>query len=247
MALVWKGGYGMSMGMKCILAGLLLVGGLGLAGCGEVRAPWAKEREVIQTPVPADFAVVLEENQDTYYSRMHIRQVVTASDLMSRTTWTTLRDANNTVASEFTTEHSLTPAQVQAMWNEVQRYKLMEGASTWYYWMTFPDTYRREEHTMQIKADGKMQSYKQLNHWGYKFQDLALLVEGVRFDVPPRGGVIIPATRPAETQSGTEPEKVEMPATTRAATEPAGTESAIEPASAPATAPAATQSASQLK
>lgn len=243
----------MSMGMKYVLAGLLMVTGMGfVAGCGEVRAPWAKERVVVQTPVPADFAIVLEENQDTFYSRMHIRQVVTGSDLMSRTTWTTLRDANNAVASEFTTEHPLTEAQVQQMWNEVQRYKLMEGASTWYYWMTFPDSYRREEHTMQIKADGKVQSYKQLNHWGYKFQDLALQVEGVRFSVPPKGGVIVPATRGAEnatepaTAAGTQTGRVELPVvTTQAATE-AATLPLTQPAM-PATKAADTQSAVEPK
>ncbi len=195
---------------SCLVAGLALIGLAALASCGEIRNPFAREEPFVATPVPKDFAIVIEETQDTYYAREDIRQVVSASDMMSRTTYRTYRDFNNGVAERYTLEYPVSATQLQNMWNEVQRYKLMEGATTWYYWQTNADNYRREEHAMQIRANGQVIVYRQLNHWGYKLRDLALQVEAVRLPMmqgspgtshvttqPAEWPPIVPPTRPA--------------------------------------------------
>ncbi|MEI8194666.1 MAG: hypothetical protein WCI73_02030 [Phycisphaerae bacterium] len=213
------------------------------AGCGEIRNPMAKPIQFVATPVPADFAIVLDESSDTYYARQDIRQVVTSTDLMSRTTYTTRQDYKDTVASQFTQDHPLNPGQLQTMWNEVTKYKLMENARTWYYWEGFPDSFRRTEQVMQIRANGKVVSYKQLNHWGFKLRDLALQVEGVRFPVTHGDGspgtpVVAPTTPPTTPPSTTPaapstapaipaadaPAAIEIPSTSTAATAPAATQ-----------------------
>jgi hypothetical protein len=194
------------------------------AGCGEVRDPLTKEKPYVATPVPADFAIQMDESADTYYARQDIQQRITTADLMSRTTYTTHRDYNDTIARQFTQDHPLNQGQLQAMWNEVVKYNLMSGGKAWYYWMTNADNYRRSERVMQIRADGKVVEFKLLNHWGYKLRDLALLVEAVRLPVADGSG----------TQVVTEP----PPATATApATESATTASAVEPTTAPTTIP----------
>ena len=75
----------------------------------------------VATPVPADFAIVVDENHDTFYARQHIQQVITAADAMSRTTYTYYRDLNDTIGNRFSQESPLSTAQLQAMWNEVSR------------------------------------------------------------------------------------------------------------------------------
>lgn len=187
-----------------------------LTGCGDMRNSMGKTVPFVATPVPADFAIVLDESSDTYYARQDIRQVITSTDLMSRTTYTTRQDYKDTISKQFTQDHPLNPGQLQAMWNEITKYKLMDNAHVWYYWESFPDSFRRTEQVMQIRANGKVVSYKQLNHWGYKLRDLALEVEAVRFpithgDGSPGGTPVVapPATAPA------------MPATVPATTEPA--------------------------
>ena len=206
-----------------------------LPGCGEVRSPWAKPVVFIATPVPVDFAIVLDESSDTYYARQDIRQVITSSDLMSRTTYTTRQDYKDTIAKQFTQEHPLNPGQLQEMWNQVTKYQLMENARTWYYWEGFADSYRRTEQVMQIRANGKVVSYKQLNHWGFKLRDLALEIEAVRFPITHGDGspgtpvVLPPTTAPAAptaaplVPAATEPAATETPSTTPAITMPAAT------------------------
>jgi len=183
-----------------LLAGLMLLA----TGCGEIRNPFSGPPAVVDTPVPGDFAVAVEEAMATQYARQTTRQVITASDMMSRTTYTYYRDFNNTISTQFTTEHPVNAAQLQAMWNEVQRYKLMQGASTWYYWEGHVDDYRRDERVMEIRVGGKSQTYKQLNHWGYKLRDLALDVQAVRLPIT-QGGGIVPSTLPAGTGVVTQP------------------------------------------
>lgn len=184
----------------------LLVAGLSLVGCTDSHNPFAKDKPFVSTPVPTDFAVVIDESSDTYYARQDIRQVVTTTDLMSRTTYTTRRDYNDTNANQFTQEFPLSRAQVQAMWDEVVRYNLLENASTWYYWETNPDNYRRSERVIQIRANGKKAVYKQLNHWGHKLRDLAFEIEAARFPLNYGAPATAPAatTGPATTMSGEE-------------------------------------------
>ena len=85
----------------CLLAACSSTGGL--------RNPLVAEKPFVATPIPADFAVVVDENHDTFYTREHIQQVITANDMMSRTTYTTFRDYNDTIANRFTQESPLSP------------------------------------------------------------------------------------------------------------------------------------------
>lgn len=227
----------MKRSVKTSLLGVLL---LALAGCGEVRNPLEKPKPFVATPVPTDFAIVVDETADTYYARQDIRQVVTAADLMSRTTYTTRRDYNNAVANQFTSDHPVSQEQLQSMWNEVSKYDLLQGGRVWYYWESFPDSYRRTERVMQIRANGKAVTYKQLNHWGYKLRDLALQVESVRF-----GGATAPvvsATAPANATSSTRLEAVASPTTQPVAPE---TPSLLTPVTTPAAETAASEPATQ--
>jgi len=213
-----------------LIASLALAGLVGLASCGEVRNPFAKEEPFVATAVPPDFAIVVEETQDTYYSREDIRQVLSSTDMMSRTTYRTYRDFNNGIGDKFTLEYPVSATQLQNMWNEVQRYKLMEGASTWYYWQTNPDNYRRNERAMQIRANGQMIVYRQLNHWGYKLRDLALQVEAVRLPMMQSG----PGTSHIEAKPSSLPPIVPP------------TQPSAPPATAPATQPAAAAAPSRI-
>lgn len=196
--------------MKVRATVVLMLGVLAaaLAGCGEVRPPFQKERVFEPTAYPQDFAVVIDESKDTYYARQDVRQVVTAEDLMSRTTYTTRRDFNDTVANSYTNAYAVTPEQLQAMWNEVQREGLMEGGKAWYFWKSHSDNYRRNERVLQIRANGKTVEFTTLNHWGYKLRPLATRVEAARFPSA-AGGDPVPAKAPVVVEpAGT------MPATT---------------------------------
>jgi hypothetical protein len=181
--------------MRLKSAVLILALTLLAAGCGEIPNPFAKAPIIVPTAVPADFAIVVDQATELYYARQTTHQVITASDMMSRTTYTYYRDYNNTIARQFTTEYPVNAAQLQAMWNKVQKFDLLAGASTWYYWSTDMDAYRVNERVMEIKANGKSQSYKQLNHFGYKLRDLALDVEAARLPLTQAGSQ--PATAPA--------------------------------------------------
>ncbi len=119
---------------RITMLGLLLALS-GLAAC-DVVTPLHKKMPLVSTPVPADFAVVIDENYDTYYARTHIEQVVLAKNAVSRTTYSVLRDYNNTIANQYAQDHPLNHAQLQAMWDEVQRQELLKGAWTWTYFST---------------------------------------------------------------------------------------------------------------
>jgi hypothetical protein len=179
--------------------------------------------------VPADFALVLDENVDTYYARQHVHQVVTASDMMSRTTYTTFRDYNNTVADEYTHETPLTAAQVQGMWNDVRQNNLMRGGWVWRNWTTNASNFRSDQQTLEIRAAGQQVAYKQNNYWAGSLQDLVLQVEGARFGLHGRNtaGPVEPAAAPA-----VEPETPGVAVTTSPAAAVPATET--QPASAPA-------------
>jgi len=171
------------MAAKTLPGFILVLAALALGACGELRNPFAKEKPFTPTPYPKDFAVVIDESPDTYYARQNIHQVVTAADLMSRTTYTTFSDYNNSVVSSFTQEQPVTESQMQAMWNEVTKNDLLEGATVWYFWKTNPDNYMRNERRIQVRAQGQLAEFKVLNHWGYRIRDLEFLIRAGRLPI----------------------------------------------------------------
>src|SRR5438046_1101801 len=100
---------------------------LSLAACtssndwGGMTNPLNNPSTFAATSVPADFAIVVDESHNTFETRQIIQQVITAADGLSRNTYTTYRDFNNSVADSFSRESPLTPPQLQAMWNEVSQ------------------------------------------------------------------------------------------------------------------------------
>lgn len=155
-----------------------------LGGCshGKLGNPFAS-KPFVPTAVPRDFAVVIDQNRATYFARQQIHQVVTASDMLSRTTYTTFSDYRNTVASHYTTVSPVTRSQLQNMWNEVRRHHLLRGAFTWYYWKSSSNRYHQDRMSMQIRANGRERVYHQLNHWDSNKAGLALDCQAVRFPV----------------------------------------------------------------
>jgi len=219
-------------------AGSLLVMVLVFLASCDVVTPLHKKKPFVSTPVPTDFTVVIDENTDTYYARTHIEQVISAKDLLSRTTYTQFRDYNNTIGAQYTQEHPLTPAQVQAMWEEVERQELLHGAWTWTYFYTESDFYKRDAKVLQIRANGLTKSYKQINHWDGALRDLSLLVQAVR--LPLTGGAGTPpttATAPA-TREAPAAALVPVPAGTPAVTPAMPNVSIERPTTVPALVPA---------
>lgn len=163
---------------------LLMVSGTwSLAGCGAVTSnPFAKRVPLVVTPYPADLSIVIDRNTDTYFSRQHVHQVISARDMMSRTTYTTFADYKNHIASVDHVDTPLTRDQLQAMWNEITRHKLLNNAFTWHYWNSPVDNYQRNAMTLQIRANGKTQVYHQYDHWDNNKLGLVLLCESV--DLP---------------------------------------------------------------
>jgi len=178
----------------------------------------SKEKPFIATAVPADFSVVVDENHDTYYARQHIHQAISAADAMSVTSYTTLRDYNNTVSDQFSQETPLSDVQLQNMWNDVQRDDLLAGSQLWINWLSDSDLYRRNSYTVQIRANGKTRSFRSTNSFTAALRPLMLQVNAVR----------LPISQDSKTPVVGAPEA----ATTEAATEPAA-----EPASQPTTIP----------
>lgn len=182
------------------------------------------------TPYPEDFAVVIDESKDTYYARQDIRQVISANELLSSTTYMILRDYDDKVATSFTQETPLTALQVQNMWNEVEKNQLLEkDYKPWYSWRTRYDDFKRSERRIQIRAGGKVVEYKALNYFPNKVRELALQVQAVRLPLTQRAALTAAPTTPATTAKVT----TEGPATAPVAPEAA-------PAPAPAPAPEAT-------
>ena len=195
------------------------------AGCsrsGELRNPFEPEKPFVATQVPADFAVVVDENHDSFTTRQHVQQVITAADAISRTTYTKFRDYNNSVSDRFTEETAITPSQMQAMWNAAEEYNLLEGSTIWINWLTDADLYKRNAYTIQIRANGRTRTYKQTNGFSGPVRQLMFQLQSIRLPISQNANTpvitpVVPETAPA------------------AATEPAATAPA---ASAPATAPA---------
>src|SRR3954469_14712808 len=173
-----------------------------LAACsstGGLRNPLVPEKPFVATAVPSDFAIVVDENHDTFYTRQHIQQVITAADSMSRTTYTTFRDYNDTVSGRFTQESPLSLSQVQAMWNDVERYDVLDHSNIWINWASGADLYKRNTFTIQVRANGRTRTYKQTNGFSGAVRPLMLLVEAVRLPItqnagtPVVGAPVVPA------------------------------------------------------
>ncbi len=167
-----------------------------LSACGDLRNPFAKEKPFLPSAVPPDFALVIDENHLTYVNRNHIQQVITAADGKSRTTYTTYRDFYNTVTEQFTQETTLTPGQIQAMWNAVASNKLMESVPLWINWLSDTDLHLRNSLVVQIHADGKSRTYQEVNGTPASLQSLMLLVTQVRLPTTQGSNtpVVVPGT-----------------------------------------------------
>jgi hypothetical protein len=180
-----------------------------LSACGDLRNPFAKEKPFLPTAVPPDFALVIAENHLTYVNRNQIQQVITAADGKSRTTYSTYRDFGDRITEQFTQDTTLTPGQIQAMWNAVASNNLMEDEPLWINWLSDTDLHLRNSLVLQIHANGKSRTYQEVNGTPYSLQSLMLLVNQVRLpttqgsntpvvapDSPPSTPPAAPATRP---------------------------------------------------
>ncbi len=195
----------------------------------------------VPTPYPRDFAIVIDTNNDTYFSRQRIDQVIRASSMSSVTTYTNYSDYNNAVTSRYSTHTPLTRSQLQAMWDAVRRHHLLRGAFTWSYWHSRIDRYQRNSMNLQIRAGGLKKSYYQLNHWDNNKLPLILLCESVDLpigqDIHP---AFPPASMPAATRRVIPVKAAANPALpTVPAIAPATTQKRVLPVSAPASAPSA--------
>ena len=170
-----------------------------LSACGDLRNPFAKEKPFLPTAVPSDFALVVDENHLTYVNRNHIQQVITAADGKSRTTYTTYRDFENNITEQFTQETTLTPGQIQAMWNSVASNNLMESEPLWINWLSDADLHHRNSLVLQIHANGKSRTYQEVNGTPSSLQSLMLLVSQVRLPTTQGSNtpVVAPGTPPA--------------------------------------------------
>ena len=198
-----------------------------LAACspsGRLENPFAKKKPFEASAVPADFAIVVDENHDTYYARQHIQQVITAADSMSRTTYSTYRDYNDKVARKFSQETPLNAQQLQAMWNQVQEKELLLGSTVWINQQSDADMYKRNVYTVQVRANGKTKTFRETQGFPQQTRPLVLLIQAVRLPIGQDGGVKV---------VGEEKDVVPPPTTGPAETAPAAPEAV--PASAPAT------------
>jgi hypothetical protein len=165
-----------------------------LAACSDQQNPFV-QKPFESTPVPADFAIVVDENHLSFVNRQHIQQVITAADGLSRITYASYRDPNGAVTERFTQETPLTPAQLQAMWDEVARQHLLEGAAYGVNWLSGADLYQENTNIIQIRANGKTRNYRRTNGFPAATRPLMLLVQGVR--LPMTQGGVAPAASPA--------------------------------------------------
>ena len=177
-----------------------------LTACSGFTNPFADNRPFVPTAVPADFAIIVDENHDTFANRQHIQQMITAKGSVSSTTYTFYRDYNDSVASSFTQETVLTPAQVQDMWNAVAGNNLMDGSALWINWLSDTDIHQRNSYVIQILANGRTRTYRQTNGFSDEVRPLMLLVNAVRLPISqntttPVVGTPAPASTPATAPS----------------------------------------------
>lgn len=179
-------------GACAILAMTLLSLAAMLGGCSGKGGGLFTHKPFVPTPVPRDFAISIDQDRSTYFSRQHIHQVISASDMMSRTVYTTYSDYRNTVANTYRTLTPLNRDQLQNMWNEVRRHHLLRGAFTWYFWQSPGNEYHQNQMIMQIRANGRERVYHQLNHWDSNKATLALDCEAVRLPLTQNAKAMFP-------------------------------------------------------
>ena len=80
-----------------------------LSACGDFQNPFVKRPPFVPTAVPDDFTIIVDENHDTFTTRQHVQQIITAKTAMSHTTYTIYRDFNNSIANSFTQDTPLGP------------------------------------------------------------------------------------------------------------------------------------------
>jgi hypothetical protein len=199
-----------------------------LAACspsGRLENPFAKKPPFVPTPVPADFAIVVDENHDTFYAHQHIQQVITAADAMSRTTYATYRDYSGTVSRRYSQETPLNPQQLQAMWNEIQKNELMLGSTPWINWRSDADMYKRNVYTVQILANGQTKSFRETNGFPAQVRPLMVHIQAVRLPVGQNVRVPVVGGEPQDVGPGEPgpavPMPIPIPAETAPATSPA--------------------------
>jgi hypothetical protein len=158
----------------------MVVGLMMLAGCSGMTNPFVKEAPFVATAVPGDFAIVVEENHLTYINRQTAQQVITAADAMSRTTTTKYRDFGNTVIDRYTQERTLTPAELQEMWDVVAKEKLLEGTPFWVNFLSDSDLHQRNSIVLKISAGGKSRTYQEVNSVPEELKPLVVMVNKVR-------------------------------------------------------------------
>ncbi len=179
-------------------------------GCSKGRWNNLFAAKFVSTPVPRDFAIVIDRNTSTYFARVHVHQLIQAADRTSRTTYTTWSDYHHGIASRYSTTTKLTQAQLQAMWNEVCRHRLMRNAFTWVYWYSPIDRYQRNSMTLQIRANGQERVYHQINHWDNNKLPLIQLCESVNL---PIGRQVHPQAPPPPTTQSVATQPAAPPAT----------------------------------
>jgi hypothetical protein len=222
--------------LPALVAPLLL-----LSACsrtGNLKVPFTKDAPFVPSAVPADFAIQLNENHDTYYARQHIAQVISVGDAMSTTSYTTFRDYNNSVSSKFSQETPLSPEQLQGMWDEVSKHNLLDRSIIWANWFSGADLYKRDVHTLQIRANGRTRVYRATNGFAGAQRDLILKIEAVRLPLSQRGNTrVVPRQAPetVQPQQPQEPEQTPAPAT-----QPAEFPLTPQPAPTPSPEPATT-------
>ena len=171
------------------------------AGCTGGENPFAR-KPFEPTPVPGDFAVVVDENHLSFVNRQHIQQVITAADSKSRVTYTSFRDPTGAISDHFEQETPLEPSRLQAMWDEVCKQNLLGNAAMGVNWLSGADLYQENTNIIQIRANGRTSSYRRTNGYPAAARPLMLLVEGVRLPMPqngaapPSGAATAPASKP---------------------------------------------------
>jgi hypothetical protein len=173
-----------------------------LTACGDFVNPFASNKPFVPTAVPDDFAIIVDENHDTFVTRQHVQQVITAKDAMSRTTYTNFRDYNDTVADSYTQTTQLSASQLQAMWNSVSEQHVMDGSALWINWLSDTDLHQRNSYIIQIRAQGRERTYRQTNGFSGRVRPLMLLVSAVRLPITQNANVPVvgaASTAPAET------------------------------------------------
>ena len=166
-----------AFGIKTFLMAAILAGAL--SGCQGMN-PFAAEKPFVASAVPDDFAIIVDQDFSTYYSRQHMQKVITSLDMTSRAKYWSFRDLNNSVSDSFELSSPLVAEQMQSMWNEVSKNELMTGSSPWMNFLSDADIYRLNRNTVQIRANGRVRVYAATNGYPTKMRGLISDVDAIR-------------------------------------------------------------------